>query len=127
MRPGSHAAYQPRGNPVPPAERPGAAPSAEIRGENCVMAGQVGLSGRVKLGNRVILAGQVGIVDQVTMGDGAIATAKAGIHKNVAPGEIVTGVPAIPHKLFLKASAVYNRLPDMYQTLKQLQRRLEGK
>lgn len=96
-------------------------------GANCVMAGQVGLSGRVKLGNQVILAGQVGIVDQVTMGDGAIATAKAGIHKNVAPGEIVTGIPAIPHKLFLKASAVYNRLPEMYQTLKHLQRRLDGK
>jgi UDP-3-O-[3-hydroxymyristoyl] glucosamine N-acyltransferase len=91
------------------------------------MAAQVGLAGGVKVGNRVILAGQAGIANQAKIGDGAIATAKAGIHNDVEPGAIVTGVPAIPHKLFLKAAAVYNRLPEMYQTLKQLQRQLEAK
>ncbi len=96
-------------------------------GANCIMAGQVGLSGRVKVGNRVILAGQVGVVDQVKIGDGAIATAKAGIHKDVEPGAIVTGIPAIPHKLFVKAAAIYHRLPEMYQSLKQVQRQLKNK
>ena len=96
-------------------------------GANCIMAGQVGLSGRVKVGDRVILAGQVGVVDQVKIGDGAIATAKAGIHKDVEPGAIVTGIPAIPHKLFVKAAAIYHRLPEMYQSLKQLQRQSKDK
>ena len=96
-------------------------------GANCIMAGQVGLSGRVKVGNRVILAGQVGVVDQVKIGDGAIATAKAGIHKDVEPDAIVTGIPAIPHKLFVKAAAIYHRLPEMYQSLKQVQRQLKDK
>ncbi|HEY9881878.1 MAG TPA: UDP-3-O-(3-hydroxymyristoyl)glucosamine N-acyltransferase [Leptolyngbyaceae cyanobacterium] len=91
-------------------------------GEGVVMAAQVGMAGGVTIGNRVILAGQVGIANQAKVGDGAIATAKAGIHSDVEPGSIVTGVPAIPHKLFLKATAVYNRLPEMYQTLKQLQK-----
>lgn len=93
-------------------------------GENCIMAGQVGLAGAVTVGNRVILAGQVGIVDHVKIGDGAIGSAKAGIHNDVEPGAIVTGVPAIPHKLFVKATAVFNRLPEMYQTLRQLQKQL---
>jgi UDP-3-O-[3-hydroxymyristoyl] glucosamine N-acyltransferase len=92
-------------------------------GANCALAAQVGLAGGVKVGNNVLLAGQVGIANQAEIGDGAIATAKAGIHNNVEPGAIVTGIPAIPHKLFLKATAIYNRLPEMYQTLKQLQRR----
>lgn len=91
-------------------------------GEAVVMAAQVGMAGGVTIGNRVILAGQVGIANQAKIGDGAIATAKAGIHSDVEPGSIVTGMPAIPHKLFLKATAVYNRLPEMYQTLKQLQK-----
>jgi UDP-3-O-[3-hydroxymyristoyl] glucosamine N-acyltransferase len=69
----------------------------------------------------------VGVANQAKIGDGAIAAAKAGIHNEVKPGEIVSGTPAIPHKLFLKASAIYNRLPEMYQTLKQLQRCLEEK
>jgi len=93
-------------------------------GEACAMAAQVGMAGGVTIGNRVILAGQVGIANSAKMGDGSVASAKTGIHSNVPPGEIVSGTPAVPHKLYLKASAIYNRLPDMYQTLKQLQRQL---
>lgn len=93
-------------------------------GEGVVMAGQVGMAGGVTIGNRVILAGQVGIANQATIGDGAIATAKAGIHSDVAPGEIVTGTPALPHRVFLKASAVYRRLPEMYKTIQRLQKHL---
>ncbi len=96
-------------------------------GENCAMASQVGLAGGVKVGNRVILAGQVGIANQAKIGDGAIASAKAGIHNDVEPGAIVSGIPALPHKLFLKVAAVYSRLPEIYQTLKQLQRQIEAK
>ncbi|HBK65890.1 MAG TPA: UDP-3-O-(3-hydroxymyristoyl)glucosamine N-acyltransferase [Cyanobacteria bacterium UBA11159] len=90
-------------------------------GQNCAIAGQAGLAGGVKIGNRVILAGQVGIANQAKIGDGAIATAKTGIHNDIEPGAIVSGIPAIPHKLFLKVSAVYRRLPEIHQTLKKLQ------
>jgi UDP-3-O-[3-hydroxymyristoyl] glucosamine N-acyltransferase len=93
-------------------------------GQAAVMASQVGLAGGVTVGNRVILAGQVGIANQAKIGDGAIATAKTGIHNDIAPGEIVTGTPALPHKVFLKASAVYRRLPEIYKTLQQLQKQL---
>lgn len=93
-------------------------------GSNTALAAQVGLAGGVKVGNNVLLAGQVGISNQAEIGDGAIATAKAGIHNNVAPGSMVTGIPAIQHKLFLKATAIYNRLPEMYQSLKELQKKV---
>lgn len=93
-------------------------------GNNCALAAQVGLAGGVQLGNNAILAGQVGIANQVKVGDGAIASAKAGIHSDVAPGAIVSGYPAIPNKLWLKTVAIYNRLPELYQSIKQLQRYL---
>jgi UDP-3-O-[3-hydroxymyristoyl] glucosamine N-acyltransferase len=89
-------------------------------GEACALAGQVGMAGGVKVGNRVILAGQVGIANQAVIGDGAIASAKAGIHHDVPPGEIVSGIPAMPHKLFLKVAAAYKRLPEIYQAFKHL-------
>ncbi|MBE8989885.1 UDP-3-O-(3-hydroxymyristoyl)glucosamine N-acyltransferase [Nostoc sp. LEGE 12450] len=95
-------------------------------GSGCAIAGQAGMAGGVKLGNRVILAGQTGIANQVKIGDGAIASAQTGIHSDVAPGEIVSGTPAIPYKLYLKVCAVYSRLPDMYQSLKQLQRKFKN-
>ncbi|EAZ91428.1 UDP-3-O-(3-hydroxymyristoyl)glucosamine N-acyltransferase [Crocosphaera chwakensis] len=94
-------------------------------GENCVMASQVGLAGGVTLGKRVILAGQVGVANQAKIGDGAIATAQTGIPNDVAAGEIVSSSPAVPNKLYLKASAIYKKLPEMYQTLKRLQKKLE--
>jgi len=96
-------------------------------GKNCAFAAQVGLAGGVKVGNNVILAGQVGIANQANIGDGAIASAKAGIHNDVPAGAIVTGVPAIPHKVFLKSAAIYSRLPELYQALKQIQRHLNLK
>ncbi len=94
-------------------------------GANCAIAAQVGLAGGVKIGNNVILAGQVGIANQAKIGDGAIATAQAGIHNDVAPGEIVSDSPAIPYKLYLKTSAIHRRLPEIYQSLKQIKRLLK--
>ncbi len=88
-------------------------------GANCALAGQVGLAGGVTLGNRVILAGQVGVANQAKIGDGAIASAQAGIHNDIKAGEIVSGSPAIPHKIYLKIAAITQRLPDMYQFFRE--------
>jgi UDP-3-O-[3-hydroxymyristoyl] glucosamine N-acyltransferase len=87
-------------------------------GSNCALAAQVGLAGGVKVGNGVLLAGQVGVANQVSIGDRAIASSKTGIHRNVEPGEVVSGYPAVSHKLWLKTSAIVNRLPEMYQFFK---------
>lgn len=92
-------------------------------GQNCHISAQVGIAGSSDIGDRVILGGQVGISDHVKLGDDVVATAKAGIHSNVESGAIFSGYPAIPHKLFLKASAVYKRLPEMYRVLQQLKKR----
>ncbi|MBD2493230.1 UDP-3-O-(3-hydroxymyristoyl)glucosamine N-acyltransferase [Nostoc sp. FACHB-280] len=91
-------------------------------GMGCAIAGQAGMAGGVQVGNRVILAGQVGVANQVKIGDGAIASAQTGIHSDVPPKEIVSGTPAIPHKIYLKVSAITSRLPDMYQAFKRSQR-----
>lgn len=93
-------------------------------GENCAFAAQVGLAGSVTVGNRVMLGGQVGVANQAKIGDGAIATAQTGIHNEVKPGEIVSSSPAVPHKLYLKISAIYKRLPEMYQAFKKIQKKL---
>ena len=44
-------------------------------GENCLFAGQTGISGSVEIGDRVVLAGRVGIADHLTIGDDAIVLA----------------------------------------------------
>jgi len=96
-------------------------------GQDCALAAQVGLAGGVTTGKRVILGGQVGVANQACIGDGVQAGAKAGIHSHVKSGEIVMGNPFVPYKLFLKASAIYQRLPEMYQTIRQIQKQLKSK
>lgn len=96
-------------------------------GENCAIAAQVGFAGGVTVGSRVIFAGQVGVANQAKVGNGAIAAARAGILSDVAPGAVVSGTPAISHKLYIKAAVIYSRLPEMYQSLKRLQKRLGEK
>lgn len=93
-------------------------------GSNCALAGQVGLAGGVTLGNGVILAGQVGIANQAKIGDGAIASAKAGIHNDVKPKEIVSGIPSMNHREFLKVSAIISRLPEIYQFFRENKRKI---
>ena len=92
-------------------------------GQNCTISAQVGIAGSSDIGDRVTLGNQVGISDHVKLGDDVVATAKAGIHSDIESGAIFSGYPAIPHKLFIKAAAVYKRLPEVYRILKQLQQR----
>lgn len=94
-------------------------------GFGCAFAAQVGLAGGVEVGNRAILAGQVGVANNAKIGDGAIASSKTGVHGTVESGQVVSGYPCVDHKTYLKSSAIYSRLPEMYQTLKQLQKRIE--
>ena len=94
-------------------------------GEDSALAGQVGIAGSTTVGKGVVLAGQVGVAGHIEVGDGVIATAQAGLPSNVAAGSVVSGSPAIDNRSWLKASAVFSRLPAIYKRLKQLERRVE--
>jgi UDP-3-O-[3-hydroxymyristoyl] glucosamine N-acyltransferase len=93
-------------------------------GQNSAIAGQAGLAGGAVVGNGVLLAGQVGVSNQVKVGDRAIVSAQSGILSDVEPGETVSGTPAMPHQIYLKATLIYRRLPEMYKTLKKIQKKL---
>jgi UDP-3-O-[3-hydroxymyristoyl] glucosamine N-acyltransferase len=72
----------------------------------------------------VVLAGQVGVANHVRLGKGVVATAQTGIPNSVDPGEYVSGYPAIPHRAWLKSSAVYRQLPALRQRVATLEQRL---
>ena len=89
-------------------------------GEDTLLCAQVGLAGTTEVGKNVILAGQVGVAGHCRIGDGAIATAQSGIPNDVAPGATVSGYPAIDNKLWLRCSAVYNKLPELARAVRKL-------
>jgi UDP-3-O-[3-hydroxymyristoyl] glucosamine N-acyltransferase len=93
-----------------------------VTGRGCALAAQVGIAGGARLGDGVILAGQVGVANRAVIGDRAIASSKSGIHGEVAAGEVVSGYPAIPNRLWLRCSAVYNKLPELARSLRRLEK-----
>ena len=89
-------------------------------GENSLLCAQVGLAGSTEIGNNVILAGQVGIAGHCTIGDGAVLTAQSGVPNDVPAGAIYSGYPAIENRLWLRSVAVFNKLPELSRTVRNL-------
>ncbi|MGA2423586.1 MAG: UDP-3-O-(3-hydroxymyristoyl)glucosamine N-acyltransferase [Terriglobales bacterium] len=92
-------------------------------GQDTLLCAQVGLAGTTDVGNNVILAGQVGVSGHVKIGDGAIAIAQSGIPHDVPAGAMVSGAPAVDHKLWLKCCAAYARLPEIARAVRKLSER----
>lgn len=93
-------------------------------GKNVLLAGQVGIAGSSTIDDDVTLAGQVGVAGHLTIGKGTIATAQTGIPNSVEPGSFISGYPAIPNRDWLKASAVFRKLPELRKTIAELEQRV---
>jgi UDP-3-O-[3-hydroxymyristoyl] glucosamine N-acyltransferase len=87
-------------------------------GQDSLLAAQVGLAGSTDVGNKVILTGQVGVVGHCKIGDGAIVTPQSGVAGDVEAGAIVSGAPAVDHKVWLKYSAILSKLPEIAKAVR---------
>lgn len=96
-----------------------------VVGENSLIVAQAGISGSTVVGKNVTLAGQAGLVGHITVGDGAIVAAQAGVTKSVPPNITVSGYPARPHNEARKVNGYIQRLPELYETIAELKKRLE--
>jgi len=67
-------------------------------GRHCVICAQVGIAGSTIIGDGVMLGGQVGVVDHLKIGARARIAAKSGVMRDVAPGAVLGGTPAIELK-----------------------------
>jgi len=92
-------------------------------GEDALLCSQVGLAGSTEIGNRVILTGQVGVVGHCKVGDDAIVTPQSGVAHDIPAGALVSGAPAVDHKLWLKYSALLSKLPEMARALREKARK----
>ena len=94
-------------------------------GRDVLLAAQVGIAGSSTLEDRVTLAGQVGVAGHLTIGAGVVATAQTGIPNSVDAGAFISGYPAIDNRDWLKASAVFRRLPELKKLVADLRKRLD--
>ena len=93
-------------------------------GRNVLLAAQVGIAGSTVIEDSVTLAGQVGVAGHLTIGKAVIATAQTGIPNSVDAGAFISGYPAIPNRDWLKASAIFRKLPELRKLVADLERRI---
>ncbi len=94
-------------------------------GEDVVLAAQTGIAGSTAVGNGSQFGGQVGVGGHIKIGPRTLIGAKSGISQDL-PGEAAfSGIPAIPHGKWLRAQALYAKLPELKKKIKELEKRLE--
>ncbi len=95
-----------------------------VIGENSIIVAQVGISGSAKVGKHVILAGQVGLVGHIQLGDHVVVGAQSGVTKSVPEKTMLSGSPAVDHRLWRKSQVSLLKLPDTLKTIKALELRV---
>jgi UDP-3-O-[3-hydroxymyristoyl] glucosamine N-acyltransferase len=94
-------------------------------GAHSFLVAQVGVAGSTKLGKGVALGGQAGVVGHIELGDGVQVAAQSGVPHSVPAGLTVSGSPARPHQETLRIISHLAKLPEIYQRLKDLEKRIE--
>lgn len=97
-------------------------------GRQVILVSQVGIAGSSKVGDGVMMGGQAGIADHASIASGTMIGAQSGVMPGVMEKGVYMGSPAMPHRDWLRSSAVFAQLPDLKkrlleleQTVKQLQ------
>ncbi|MDX8383654.1 MAG: UDP-3-O-(3-hydroxymyristoyl)glucosamine N-acyltransferase [Ghiorsea sp.] len=89
-------------------------------GEQTVIAGQAGIAGSTLIGKGCQFGAQSGVAGHLKLVDGSVVGAKAGVIGDVKVAGMVSGFPAVPHRHWLKASALFDRLPTIWKKIKQI-------
>lgn len=90
-------------------------------GRNCVVAGCAGIAGSVTIGNNCMVGGAAMFRDGVTLGDGAMIGGASAVDRDVPAGALLLGLPARPYRDFLKVTLLTERLPELFQRVKDLE------
>lgn len=94
-------------------------------GENTLLVAKVGVSGSTSVGDNVVIGGQTGLAGHINIGNDVKIAARSGVQNNVKDGEIVAGFPAMPHRLWLRTRALIRRLPDLFDRVKKIEKKLQ--
>jgi len=94
-------------------------------GKNTVIAAQAGVSGSSKVGENAMIGGQVGIAGHLVVANRTQIGAQSGISKSITEeGQQIIGYPAINIKGYFRSYAVFKRLPELNDRLRELEKKV---
>jgi UDP-3-O-[3-hydroxymyristoyl] glucosamine N-acyltransferase len=96
-----------------------------VIGEDSIVVAQTAMAGSVHIGKGVVIGGQVAISDHVKIGDKVMIGSQSGVAKSISPGEVVSGTPTMPHRLWLRTRGLITRLPQLNDRISSLEKKVE--
>ena len=96
-----------------------------VIGEDTIIVAQAALAGSVHIGREVVIGGQVAISDHVKIEDRVMIGSQSGVPKSITKGQIVSGTPAMPHRLWLKTRGLITRLPRFNDRLRDIEKKVD--
>jgi UDP-3-O-[3-hydroxymyristoyl] glucosamine N-acyltransferase len=93
-------------------------------GEDTIIVSQVGFAGSSKIGRHCTFGGQAAVAGHVTVGDNVTIAGRGGVTKDVESNQMLSGLPVMPHREWLKATMAMTNLPEMRKELKALKKQL---
>ncbi len=94
-------------------------------GEDSVIVSQVGIAGTAKIGKHVTLAGGVGIIGHITVGDNVTVGGHSGVAQDLPGNGTYLGTPALPIQKMRRCYVIIEKLPEMKEHMKSLDKRLK--
>lgn len=95
-------------------------------GAHTVIAAQTGISGSTKIGRHCTFGGQSSTAGHIKTGDNLTVAGRGALAGNTKGDQIVSGVPAIPHRDWLKASTIFATLPTLRKEMNRMQKEIES-
>jgi UDP-3-O-[3-hydroxymyristoyl] glucosamine N-acyltransferase len=96
-----------------------------VIGEDSIIVAQAAISGSVHIGREVVIGGQAAIGDHLEIGDRVMIGSQSGVAKSISFGEVVSGTPAMAHRLWLKTAGLIKRLPRFNDRLRSLEKKVD--
>ncbi|MDZ4184126.1 MAG: UDP-3-O-(3-hydroxymyristoyl)glucosamine N-acyltransferase [Desulfuromonadales bacterium] len=94
-------------------------------GAHTVIAAQTGISGSTKIGRHCTFGGQSSTAGHLKTGDNLIVAGRGALAGHTDGDQTVSGVPAIPHRDWLKASMIFAKLPSLRKEVSRMQREID--
>jgi len=94
-------------------------------GEDTLLVSQVGIAGSTVIGKHCIFGGQSAVAGHLKIGDNVTLAGRGGISHSVDGNQSLAGLPAMPHREWLKATMTMTHLPEMRRELKQLKKQVD--
>ncbi|HEV3139671.1 MAG TPA: UDP-3-O-(3-hydroxymyristoyl)glucosamine N-acyltransferase [Vicinamibacterales bacterium] len=93
-------------------------------GRHVLIAAQAGIAGSATIGDAVMMAGQSGVAGHLDIGPRVKIGAKSAVLQSIEADGFATGIPAIDHSEWRKASVIFRQLPSLKKRVDELQQRI---